>query len=570
MKKYVLQEDRLRDRATRPRPGRIPARQRSTRPARRPPPASTWPLADALLELQQLTERLRRDCPWDREQTARTIVPHTVEEAYEVADAALAGDRAKLLDELGDLLFQVYFLALLLEEQGEGDLEQVARRVHAKLVRAPSARLRRGRGAGRPAACARTGSGSSASRRGARASSTTFPEALPALALRAEGAAPRPRRRLRISRISAGALADLDDELARAEGRADATTRRRRREAEPNACSSELGRSCSSRPSTSRRRLNVDPELALRAATRPLPSRASNERRAARRGRGRARGPSCRSTSRIGTSTAPRRRCAERRSPPFTRGRSSTRAGNPTVEVEVAPRVGRARPRRGAVRGLDRRARGARAARRRRGLGRQGRHRTPSRTSNGEIADAVRGHDAADQRGARPSADRARRHAEQGPARRERDPRRLARRRRRRPPPRQGVSLFRYLGGDEARDAAGADAERDQRRRPRRELDRPAGVHGRARRRATRSPRRCAIGAEVFHALKALLHERGLATGVGDEGGFAPDLGSSEEAIEADARGAPSARATASASRSRSTRPRRELYRDGRYRVRGP
>ena len=92
-------------------------------------------LDTALLELQQLTERLRRDCPWDREQTARTIVPHTVEEAYEVADAALAGDREKLLDELGDLLFQVYFLALLLEEEGAGDLEQVARAVHEKLVR---------------------------------------------------------------------------------------------------------------------------------------------------------------------------------------------------------------------------------------------------------------------------------------------------------------------------------------------------------------------------------------------------------------------------------------------------
>jgi len=89
----------------------------------------------ALLDLQQLTERLRRDCPWDREQTARTIVPHTVEEAYEVADAAFADDPAKLLDELGDLLFQVYFLALLLEEQGQGDLETVARSVHEKLVR---------------------------------------------------------------------------------------------------------------------------------------------------------------------------------------------------------------------------------------------------------------------------------------------------------------------------------------------------------------------------------------------------------------------------------------------------
>jgi MazG family protein len=92
-------------------------------------------LADALLELQALTERLRRDCPWDREQTARTIVPHTVEEAYEVADAALAGDDAKLLDELGDLLFQTVFLSLLLDERGAGDLEQVVRAVHAKLVR---------------------------------------------------------------------------------------------------------------------------------------------------------------------------------------------------------------------------------------------------------------------------------------------------------------------------------------------------------------------------------------------------------------------------------------------------
>src|ERR1700749_2140097 len=91
-------------------------------------------LADALVELQELTERLRADCPWDREQTERTIVPHTVEEAYEVADAARAGDDPKLLDELGDLLFQSYFLALLLSERGAGDLEEVARNVTAKLI----------------------------------------------------------------------------------------------------------------------------------------------------------------------------------------------------------------------------------------------------------------------------------------------------------------------------------------------------------------------------------------------------------------------------------------------------
>jgi MazG family protein len=88
-----------------------------------------------LAELRELTRRLRAECPWDREQTARTIVPHTVEEAYEVADAALADDPGKLHDELGDLLFQVFFLSLLLEEQGEGDLDSVTRAVHEKLVR---------------------------------------------------------------------------------------------------------------------------------------------------------------------------------------------------------------------------------------------------------------------------------------------------------------------------------------------------------------------------------------------------------------------------------------------------
>src|SRR6476619_1787171 len=92
-------------------------------------------LAEALLDLQDLTRHLRRECPWDREQTERTIVPHTVEEAYEVADAAIGGDDAKLADELGDLLFQVYFLALLLAEKGQLGLEEIALGVHEKLVR---------------------------------------------------------------------------------------------------------------------------------------------------------------------------------------------------------------------------------------------------------------------------------------------------------------------------------------------------------------------------------------------------------------------------------------------------
>lgn len=90
---------------------------------------------EALLALDQVTRRLRRDCPWDREQDERSIVPHTVEEAYELAEAAHSKDDAKLLDELGDVLFQVCFLALLVEERGKGDLASVAEGVTGKLVR---------------------------------------------------------------------------------------------------------------------------------------------------------------------------------------------------------------------------------------------------------------------------------------------------------------------------------------------------------------------------------------------------------------------------------------------------
>jgi len=91
--------------------------------------------AEAIAELDAITRRLRRECPWDRAQDERSIVPHTVEESYELADAAASGDDDKLLDELGDVLFQVHFLALLLEERGAGDLSRVATGTREKLIR---------------------------------------------------------------------------------------------------------------------------------------------------------------------------------------------------------------------------------------------------------------------------------------------------------------------------------------------------------------------------------------------------------------------------------------------------
>jgi NTP pyrophosphatase (non-canonical NTP hydrolase) len=89
----------------------------------------------ALQELDAITRRLRRDCPWDREQDERSIVPHTVEEAEEVADAARKGDDEGLTEEVGDLLFQVVFLCLLLEERGVADLGTVSEKLTAKLIR---------------------------------------------------------------------------------------------------------------------------------------------------------------------------------------------------------------------------------------------------------------------------------------------------------------------------------------------------------------------------------------------------------------------------------------------------
>ncbi|HEY5188478.1 MAG TPA: nucleoside triphosphate pyrophosphohydrolase [Solirubrobacteraceae bacterium] len=91
--------------------------------------------AEAVAHLDAITRRLRQECPWDREQDERTIVPHTIEEVYELADAAHRRDDHKLQDELGDVLFQVHFLSLLLEERGAGSLQAVAEHVTQKLIR---------------------------------------------------------------------------------------------------------------------------------------------------------------------------------------------------------------------------------------------------------------------------------------------------------------------------------------------------------------------------------------------------------------------------------------------------
>lgn len=86
-----------------------------------------------LLALAALTERLRRDCPWDREQTPDTLKIYLLEECYEVLQALDAGNPAALREELGDLLFQIFFLATLAREKGWFNLDQVASEIEQKM-----------------------------------------------------------------------------------------------------------------------------------------------------------------------------------------------------------------------------------------------------------------------------------------------------------------------------------------------------------------------------------------------------------------------------------------------------
>lgn len=89
-------------------------------------------------DLLLLMDRLRdpeAGCPWDLKQDYRSIVPHTVEETYEVADAIERGDLEHLPDELGDLLFQVVFYARLGKEEERFDFDTVVDQVTRKLIR---------------------------------------------------------------------------------------------------------------------------------------------------------------------------------------------------------------------------------------------------------------------------------------------------------------------------------------------------------------------------------------------------------------------------------------------------
>jgi XTP/dITP diphosphohydrolase len=89
------------------------------------------PLLDFLADMR----RLRRDCAWKREQTHRSLARYLQEESAETVEAIDAGDADHLCEELGDLLLQVYFHAVIAEESGEFTIDDVARGISQKMHR---------------------------------------------------------------------------------------------------------------------------------------------------------------------------------------------------------------------------------------------------------------------------------------------------------------------------------------------------------------------------------------------------------------------------------------------------
>ncbi len=88
-------------------------------------------------ELLEVMARLRdpeNGCPWDKQQTFKSILPYTLEEVYEVADAIDQNDMASLREELGDLLFQIVFYAQMAKEAGEFEFADVAAEISDKLI----------------------------------------------------------------------------------------------------------------------------------------------------------------------------------------------------------------------------------------------------------------------------------------------------------------------------------------------------------------------------------------------------------------------------------------------------
>jgi ATP diphosphatase len=226
----------------------------------------------AIAHLIEVMARLRHPetgCPWDQQQDFATIAPYTIEEAYEVEDAIARGCPATLLDELGDLLFQVVYHARLAEERGWFAFADVAAAIADKMVRRHphvfgEAEARDA--AGQIAAW----EAQKAAERAARAESGTLagiPPGLPALTR----AAKLTRRAARVGFDWPDAAAVLDKlEEEAAELRSE--LRRSQETIDPQALKDEVGDLLFVLANLARK-LDLDPEECLRGANRKFERR---------------------------------------------------------------------------------------------------------------------------------------------------------------------------------------------------------------------------------------------------------------------------------------------------------
>ena len=507
---------------------RIPARRSRARP---PPRRSKCALAEALVDLQELTERLRRDCPGIASRpSARSSRTRSRRPTRSPTRRSGATTRSSPTSSATSCSRSTSSRCCWRSAEAS-DLEAVAP-PRAREARAPaSARVRRRRGARPPGACASAGSRSSDGPGGREGIFHDVPGVASRAALCAQGAASRGGDRLRVSR----------------HGRSARRSRRRGARVEGSA-----RRGGSSRPRPSRTaRLRGDGRRALRGGER----RAAPERRSracparnvpplrraggtcralrGRRGEGVRRARRCR--SRTGTSIAPRRnsnecvldrpgaRAADSRlaREPDRRGRRRARVGRDRQRRRSRPAPRRDSSRRSSCATATREPTAARACSPRCANVDDGDRETRSSGSMRRIS--VRSTSALIELDGTKNKSRLGANAILGVS--------LATAKAGAAD--AGVSLLPLDRRRRRAHPARADAERRStgaRTRRTRSTSRSSCSSPPAR---TRSRKRCASAPRRFHALKDVLHERGLSTGVGDEGGFAPELDSTEAAIEA-------------------------------------
>lgn len=214
---------------------------------------------EALLRLCAQLRDPRSGCPWDRAQTFATIAPHTIEEAYELADVIASEEPARIRDELGDLLFQVLLHSQLARERGWFDFSDVASGLRDKLVRRHP-HVFGGKAASDDDALARDWDAHKAAERAAAGLGGTLagvPKALPALS-----------RAAKLSRRAAGVGFDWRDEQAVRPKIAEELreTEAAVRANDAAAVAEELGDTLFAIVNWARL-LGVDPEAALRGAS---------------------------------------------------------------------------------------------------------------------------------------------------------------------------------------------------------------------------------------------------------------------------------------------------------------